>query len=271
MNALNADLTKNPILLTEAVCVSAADREKMTKIMFETFNATKVYIGDQSILSLYAAGRKEGFILSSGHGVTQIVPCYQGFVYRPAASRIDVGGSDLTEQLCKLLAERGEQVSSDTACHIKETQCYVALNPDTETPEDKTYKLPDGREIVLKKERIQCPEFFLKTPNLFEMIKGAITKCSEEKGMELNSLYSDIVLSGGNVLFPGMSKRIEKELQAIAPTDVKVSVIPPAGDVNSSFIGGSILTCLVEAMQPLWITKKDYEDNGPAIVHTKCV
>ena len=267
MNALNADLTKNPILLTEAACVSAADREKMTKIMFETFNATKVHIGDQSILSLYAAGKLEGLVLSSGYGVTQIVPCHQGNLVPQANARIDVGGSDLTEQLCKLLAE---QISSDTACHIKETQCYVALNPDTETPEDKTYKLPDGREIVLKKERIQCPEFFLKTPNLFEMIKGAITKCSEEKGMELNSLYSNIVLSGGNVLFPGMSKRIEKELQEIAPTDVKVSVTS-AGDVNSSFIGGSILTCMVEAMQPLWITKKDYEDNGPAIVHTKCV
>lgn len=265
---MNADPSKNPILLTEASCVTKEDREKMTQIMFETFNASLVYLANQPILSLYACGRKEGFVISSGHGVTQLVPSHEGNLVPNANVRVDIGGCDLWGHLMDLLKDQhGTQVSCEVARDIKESHCYVAKDKGM-VPEDKVFKLSDGQEITLNNIRTATTELFMK-PSFFETINAAIIKSSQETGMSLESLYSCIVLSGGNTLFEGMAERLQKEIQALAGPGVTVCVSSGLGGVNTTFIGGSILTCL-DAFPPLCITRNDYEKNGPAIVHTKC-
>ena len=76
-------------------------------------------------------------------------------------------------------------------------------------------------------------------------------------------------MSGGTTMFPGISERLTKELQGMAPTSMKIKVVAPQERKFLVWIGGSILSSL-STFQTMWISKQDYQETGAAIVHRKC-
>lgn len=101
---------------------------------------------------------------------------------------------------------------------------------------------------------------------IHELTYQSIMKCEIDVRKEL---YANIVMSGGTTMYEGIDTRLAQEVSNLAPSAMKVRVVAPPERKFSVWIGGSLLSSL-STFQTMWITRAEYEEAGPSIVHRKC-
>lgn len=272
------------VVLTEPSVNPTINREKMVQIMFETFEASGVSVINQPLLALYASGRTSGLVLDCGFGLTQVVPVLEGHVVSEGIVTSKLAGNNLTLHMAEMMSQRGgfsfhSNAMTEDADALKKMCCYVAQNFDQELRDiaEKSYNLPHGeiiKSINLGSERIKCPEGLFKPyllgtdeSGVHEKIYHSILKCDRNIH---EVIYANIVLAGGSTLFPNFAGRLLKEVKSLAAPDTNVKVIAAPERIQASWIGGSIVGSL-RAFRPSCITKEDYDETGPTIVHSKSV
>jgi actin beta/gamma 1 len=301
-NELRVAPEEHPVLLTEAPLNPKANRERMTQMMFETFNVPAMYVNIQAVLALYASGRTTGCVVDSGHYASHAVPIFEGCPIWHATLRLELGGRDLTGILVDLLGERrgahgcdfptaaGREVVRD----LKEKLAYIALDFDAEESSppaaieqvynwSKTATIGSG-SVVVGTERFRCAEaLFDPSKNtqggsisrsrsgIADCTFQAIMKCDAENRRDM---FANVVLAGGTTMLPGFKERMAKELAALAPSTMgghpmEIAVVALPGREYAAWSGGSILSSL-STFQQMWISKAEYDESGPSIVHRKC-
>ncbi|GJQ11479.1 hypothetical protein GpartN1_g3270.t1 [Galdieria partita] len=285
-NELRVDPAEHPVLLTEAPLNPKRNRELMATIMFEGFGVPACYVAVQAVLSLYATGRTTGLVLDIGDGVSHTIPVYEGYALSHAISRLNVAGRDLTKYLAKLLQQNGYPFTTTSAMQtvreIKENFCYVSQDPVSEERYfeqhqetlRKNYILPDGTELFIGSEMFQCPEI-LFNPSLLGMeaegIDSLVYFSTQKCDIDLRrSLLTNLVISGGTSMLPGLVERLRTSLQSRLPASSKIKITAPEERKYSVFCGGATLADL-EAFQSQWITKDEWEEFGNNIIFRKCL
>jgi actin-related protein len=133
--------------------------------------------------------------------------------------------------------------------------------------------MPDGQSITIGNERFLCPEALFR-PSLIRLENTGIHEMTFQSIMKTDTdfhkdFYLNVLLSGGSSMFEGLVERFNKELVALAPTIMKVKITAPPERKYSAWIGGSILAS-TSTFQEKWISKAEYDESGPGIVHRKC-
>uniref|UniRef100_A0A6B2LFG8 Actin n=1 Tax=Arcella intermedia TaxID=1963864 RepID=A0A6B2LFG8_9EUKA len=235
-----------------------------------------MYIADRSVLSLYASGRTRGIVahlgadagyvgaIEGGRGLAQAIYCF------------NVPGEDLDKFLMRMLEERGysctKESEGEVVRGIKEKVCYVAEDVGEEMkrgPPERLCELPDGQLIAIGKERFLCPEALFE-PSLIGYESNGLHECIHSTILRSDDylrddLSSNIVLSGGCSMLPGIAARVQKEVYLLG---LPAKMIVPKERKNAVWLGGSILSSL-PIFQQIWTTKECYDESGPWIVSRK--
>ena len=158
---------------------------------------------------------------------------------------------------------------------IKERACYLATNPQKEETLDserQSFGLPDGSTLEIGPARFRAPEVLFRPDLIGEEYEGlheCLVFVIQKSDMDLRKvLFQNIVLSGGSTLFKGFGDRLLSEVKKLAPKDIKIRISAPQERLYSTWIGGSILASL-DTFKKMWVSKREYDDEGHRAIHRK--
>lgn len=280
---LKVDPKERPVLVTEAPMLPTSNRDAMAQLLFETFDTQAVSFNVTGVLSLYATGSRTGIVVESGDGVSHTVPVYDGYIVKHAIRKVDMGGSDLTDFMCRLLTnDRGYPgLSTASGRSAKEQLCYVAADfnqelfaaaeqPDTV---ERSLTLPDGLQIAAGAERFRCAEALfrpkmlgMEASGLHDMAAASVKNCELDTR---RGLVSRVILAGGTMCLPGIRERMQSELAALLPPSTPARVELPENPMHLAFLGASVMASL-EDFKENWTSREEYEEYGLAAMHKKC-
>ncbi|XP_057616766.1 actin-related protein T1 [Chionomys nivalis] len=273
--------SEQPVFMTEPSLNPQETREKTTEIMFEKFNVPALYLCNHAVGALCASACITGLVVDSGDGVTCTVPIYEGYALSHAITKLYVAGRDITEHLTRLLLAKGYTfpciLNKAVVDDIKEKLCTVSWEcEDTHKNYQQTlkeYKLPDGNVIQMSEHLCQVPEV-LFTPDhlgihdlgISKMVCSSIMKCDTDIQ---ETLFADIVLSGGTTLFSGLENRLLRELEILAFEGTPIKITASRDRCYSAWIGGSVMTSL-KTFKQMWVTAEEFKEYGAFVVQRKC-
>jgi actin len=89
---LGLELANTNVLLIDSCSNKKDYKAKLAEVMFEKLKINSLLMMNSSALSLFSTGATTGFVAELGHGLSTVIPVFEGFVLPHALQQSDVSG-----------------------------------------------------------------------------------------------------------------------------------------------------------------------------------
>ncbi|XP_030068923.1 actin-related protein 5 [Microcaecilia unicolor] len=142
------------------------------------------------------------------------------------------------------------------------------------TPVQPIFNLAEYHQMFLGTERIRVPEILFQ-PSLIgeeqagiaETMQYVLDRYPKEVQEEL---VQNVFLTGGNMMFPGMKARIQRELLEMRPFKSTFQVNLASNPILDAWYGARDWALDYMNHEEGWITRKDYEEKGGEYLKEHC-
>jgi actin len=231
---------------------------RVTRLCQEVKKALKVFHVEaaiQQILTWGYWGRKTALIIDIGYTSTFVTPIYRGFLLEEQILPLVTGSFFVSAEIRKLLMHTAETASPKMAPFfnrlinngkairsIKESHCQVFPMPVDDVFEDNIDFPFEGIELPLGPLPWQAPEVLFQ-PTLLGVGDKGLTEAIVDVLMRVDTtvraeLASNLVLTGGGSMMPGLKTRIETDLKTQIP-HLSVKVYDLEYPLYSSWLGAA--------------------------------
>lgn len=158
---------------------------------------------------------------------------------------------------------------------------------DSDFPEDSlpekpanvvqpVFNMAEYHQLFVGTERLRCPEILFQPSltgeeqmGLMETLQYVLARYTPE---QQEALVSNVFLTGGNMQYPGMKERVERELLAMRPFQSQFKVTMASCPALDAWHGarGWALEHLPGAGSEGWISRQDYEEKGGEYLSEHC-
>eukprot|EP00759_Apiculatamorpha_spiralis_P023005 PhF_6_TR26951/c0_g1_i1/m.39299 len=269
-NNTNSSSAGTKMVIAVPLKLSWENTTLMCQEYFEHLKCTAVFFAYSPLLAVVASGSSSGLVCDVGHRGTRITPVLEGYVHHNATIYSDVGGAMQNE----LLEGIGILNPFDAYLVKKEFgRVPSAANRAQLGSEATTCTLPDGRVIDITSQRdlvgdvlFNPPVNHLSVPQALRVALWSLSGGSVAEVRTPAKVFRDhVVVHGGCAAMSGFQDRMTleaKDMGAKVSIDTNPACVP--------WVGGSILSQL-KTFEEMCITKGEYDECGPHIIHKKCL
>lgn len=236
------------------------------------------------VLSCFSTGRSTALVVDSGANFTRTVAVHEGFCLLKSLRVAPYGGSQLSQHIEKILSDKmGKPLLNKYALSgsnltksflnfhqnmmLSDIKEALSVRRQEESGGDSLihsvdYELPDHNTITVNRSEIR-DRFILGDEG--KKFKGASVMAGESASscdVDIKKeLYSNILLTGGNILYGSYVEEMISKIGETSPPNIKVKGVSvcAAGERRYlSWIGGSIVTSL-SSFQSYWVGAQEWK------------